>query len=199
MLARLVCLIVVVGMVASACRSSPPQTRTGRTVISQYNGWTIGVSPSISQSHVWRARVQVWPKDVNPQSHGGIALPFRQSAQSESAIVGSAAAFAREYIDASTARGNADPDRSSAAQQQQGRTVVSEYNGWTIRITPSTNASDRGAWRAAVVVWPPGRNPENLGGIQIQFTEMAADERRIVDSAAGFARRYIDSSTTRHQ
>jgi hypothetical protein len=44
--------------------------------------------------------VQVWPPDINPQTHGGINLHFAESAPSESAIVQSAIASAHRYIEA---------------------------------------------------------------------------------------------------
>jgi hypothetical protein len=74
---------------------------------------------------------------------------------------------------------------------------MSEHNGWTMRITPS--ASDSRVWRAGVEVWPPDRNPESHGGIQMRFTEVASDEKSIVESAMRSARRYIDASRTQHQ
>jgi hypothetical protein len=66
--------------------------------MSQHNGWTIRVSPSLTDR--WRARVQVWPPDVNPQAHGGINLRFDESATDEKSIVQSAIAAAVGYIEA---------------------------------------------------------------------------------------------------
>lgn len=193
---RFVSLILAV-VVLGGCGSTTSQGRVSRVVMSQYNGWTIGVTPSLTHSGAWRARVQAWPRDVNPQSHGGIALHFTESASSESAIVTSAITFARVYIDASTL--GRDPDAGPAPEPRQGRTVMSEHNGWTMRITPSTSAAGGPVWRAGVAVWPPGRDPESHGGIQIDFNEVASDEKSIVESAMRSARRYIDASRTQHQ
>jgi hypothetical protein len=184
-------------VVLSGCGSTTSQARAGRVVMSHYNGWAIGVTPSFTPSGTWRARVQTWPQDVSPQSHGGIALRFTESASSESAIVTSAITFARAYIDASTL--GRDPEAGPAPQPRQGRTVMSEHSGWTMRITPSASAPDSRVWRAGVEVWPPDRNPESHGGIQIRFTEVASDEKSIVESAMRWARRYIDASRTQHQ
>jgi len=96
--ARLVSVATAV-LVLATCTTTTPESRSGRVVMSQHNGWTIRISPSFSDR--WRARVQVWPPDVNPQQHGGINLHFVESAATESAIVQSAMALARRYIEAS--------------------------------------------------------------------------------------------------
>ena len=180
------------------CGSVPSQARETPMVMSQYKGWTIGITPSQTGSQSWRARVQAWPGVVNPQNHGGVALHFAQSASSESAIVESAIRVAREYIDAS--RIDRDAVIDPASQPRPGSTVMSEHNGWTMRITPSgASASDGRVWHAGVEVWPPGGNPGTHGGIQVRFTEVASDEKSIVESAIQSARRYIDASRARHQ
>ena len=86
-------------VVLTACTSTTPQARTGRVVMSQHNGWTIRITPSFTDR--WRARLQVWPPDVPPETHGGITLHFAEVAANESAIVHSAIASARRYIEAS--------------------------------------------------------------------------------------------------
>ena len=193
---RFLCLALA-AVVLAGCVGATSQARASRVVMSEHNGWTIGVTPSVTSNGTWRARVHAWPKDVSRQSHGGIALRFAESASSESAIVASAITFARSYIDASTL--GRDADTGSAPQPRQGRAVMSEHSGWTMRISPSTSAPESGVWRAAVEVWPPGRNPESHSGIQMRFSEVAPDERSIVDSAMRSARRYIDASRTQHQ
>jgi hypothetical protein len=165
--------------------------------MSSYNGWTIGVTPSPTGSGAWRARVRAWPRDASPQQQGGITLNFTESASSESAIVAAALTFARGYIDASTLERNADP--RTAPDPRQGRTVVSEHKGWTVRITPSVIAADTPVWRAGVAVWPPDRDPQRQSGIQVRFTDVASDEDTIVQSALRSARHYIDASRTRHE
>jgi len=189
--------LVLAVVLLGACGSAPPEQRATRTVMSMHKGWTIGVTPSRAASGAWRARVHAWPKDVSPQSHEGIALHFADSASSENAIVAAAVGFARAYIDASTA--DRDGDSGPAAEPRQGATVVAEYNGWTMRITPSAAAAAGAVWRAGLEVWPPDRSSETQSGIQVRFTEVAADERSIVETALQSGRRYIDASRTQHQ
>ena len=189
-------LFVAVAALLAGCGGATSQARASRAVTSQYNGWTIRVTPSATTTGTWRARVQAWPKDVSPTSHAGIALRFAQSASTEGAIVESAMTFARSFIDASTP----GPGAGAAPAQEllPGRPVTSEHNGWTIRISPAGNPDSR-VWRAGVQVWPPDRDPERQSGIQMQFTDVAADEKSIVESAIRSARRYIDASRTQHQ
>src|SRR5262245_36761980 len=82
--------VVVLGL--TMCTTTTT-ARSGRVVISQYGGWTIRVSPSLTDR--WRARVQVWPPEIDPKNHGGINVHFTESASSESAIVSAATASAR--------------------------------------------------------------------------------------------------------
>lgn len=96
--AALLCWVTAV-VVLAACTSTTPEPRSGRVVTSQHNGWSIRVAPSLTDR--WRARVRVWPPDVSPQTHGGINLHFAETAATESAIVQSAIAAARRYIEAS--------------------------------------------------------------------------------------------------
>jgi hypothetical protein len=164
-------------------------------VTSQYKGWTIGITPSSSGPATWRARLQVWPPEVSPRSHGGIGVGFTESASTENAIVQAALASARRYIDGSSpARGT---DAGRAPEPRAGRVVTSEHNGWTVRIVPSASAAD--LWRARVEVWPPGRSPGTYAGIEVSFTEAASDEKAIVESATRAARRFIDASRPQHQ
>jgi hypothetical protein len=96
--ATILCWVTAV-VVLAACTSTTPEPRSGRVVTSQHNGWSIRVAPSLTDR--WRARVRVWPPDVSPQTHGGINLHFTGTAATESAIVQSATAAARRYIEAS--------------------------------------------------------------------------------------------------
>jgi hypothetical protein len=87
---------------------------------------------------------------------------------------------------------------STTLQAQSGRVVMSEHSGWTIRVSPSfTDNGDR--WRARVEVWPPDRSHTTHSGINVRFTDSAADEKTIVQSALASARRYIDASRTEHR
>jgi hypothetical protein len=90
---------VTAAVLISACASGTSPARTGRVVTSQYNGWTIRISPMLTDR--WRARVQVWPPEVTPETHGGINPYFSESAATESAIVQAATESARRYVDAS--------------------------------------------------------------------------------------------------
>jgi hypothetical protein len=92
---RVLCVSIAVLVLAVACTTT--RARGGPVVMSQHNGWTIRVSPLLTDR--WRARVQVWPPDVNPQAHGGINLRFDESATDEESIVQSAIAAARRYIE----------------------------------------------------------------------------------------------------
>jgi hypothetical protein len=186
--------VALAAVILSGCGTAS-QARAGRPVTSQYHGWTIAVTPSSSDRGAWRARVRAWPKDVDPQSHGGIMLRFTESATSEPAIVAAAMAFARQYVDGSTLE--SDRDMRRAPEVRPGRTVTGEHHGWTLRVTPVATGADQ--WRARVEVWPPDRGPDNHSGIQLQFTEIAANEETIVDSAISSARRYIDASRTQHR
>jgi len=96
--ATFLCWVTAV-VVLAACASTTPEPRSGRVVMSQHNGWSIRIAPSLTDR--WRARVRVWPPDVSPQTHGGINLHFAETAATESAIVRSATAAARRYIEAS--------------------------------------------------------------------------------------------------
>lgn len=96
--ARFVCAVVAAALLA-ACASTPPPARSGRVVMSQHQRWTIRIVPTMTDR--WRARVQVWPPEVSPQTSGGINLHFTESASTESAVVQAATASARRYIDAS--------------------------------------------------------------------------------------------------
>jgi hypothetical protein len=98
MAATFLCWVTAV-VVLVACTSTTPEPRSGRVVTSQHNGWSIRVAPSLTDR--WRARVRVWPPNVSPQTHGGINLHFAETAATESAIVQSATAAARRYIEAS--------------------------------------------------------------------------------------------------
>src|SRR5687767_9373173 len=94
--------LALAAVVFSSCGSTASRAGDARVVTSQHKGWTIRVTPAVTSSGTWRARVQAWPTDTTPRSHGGIALHFTESASSESAIVASAIRFARSYVDAST-------------------------------------------------------------------------------------------------
>jgi hypothetical protein len=71
--------------------------------MSAHNGWTIRIHPALRESDErWRARVEVWPPDRNPQLYSGITLRFTESAPDEKTIVQSALAEAHRYIEASS-------------------------------------------------------------------------------------------------
>jgi hypothetical protein len=91
--------VVIAALVLAACATAAPESRSGRVVMSQHKGWAIRVAPSLTDR--WRARVQVWPPEVNPKAHGGINLHFAETGSTERAIVESALASARRYIESS--------------------------------------------------------------------------------------------------
>jgi hypothetical protein len=106
--ARRLLRLVIAVVALAGCTTAAPQTGSGGVVVSEHDGWTIRVSPSLSQE--WRARVQVWPPDVDPRTRGGINLRFDESASDETAIVQSATTAARRYIDAARRQGSSwDP------------------------------------------------------------------------------------------
>lgn len=73
------------------------------------------------------------------------------------------------------------------------RAVMSEYQAWMIRITPTFDyAANR--WHAAVQVWPPDRRPDALPGINVHYAATASDEREVMTGAMEAAQRYIDAS-----
>jgi hypothetical protein len=96
---RLVWAVTVAVLLTACAEVTTSPARSGRVVTTQYNGWTIRISPTLTDR--WRARVQVWPPEVTPETHGGINPYFAESAATETAIVQAATASARRYIDAS--------------------------------------------------------------------------------------------------
>jgi hypothetical protein len=84
---------------------------------------------------------------------------------------------------------------SATPQSEPVRVVMSEHQGWTIRVTPSPTRTGR-RWRARVEVWPPDRHHERYSGIRLHFTESASQQSAVVQSAITEARRYIDASRT---
>jgi hypothetical protein len=93
-------LIVLMAILLSGCGGETTPRSAQRPVMTEYKNWAIMVRPS-SVGNQWRARIQIWPPEVRPESHGGINLSFVESASSESAIVQAALGAARRYIDAS--------------------------------------------------------------------------------------------------
>jgi hypothetical protein len=70
--------------------------------MSTHNGWNIRVTPAFShETNRWRAGVEVWPPDRNPEVHPGILVHFTETAWDQRAVVRAAFDAARRYIDAS--------------------------------------------------------------------------------------------------
>jgi hypothetical protein len=85
-----------------------------------------------------------------------------------------------------------------ARQTEPARAVMSNHNGWTIRVTPLfSDATNR--WRARAEVWPPERSHETSPGILLRFSDTARDQKAVVQSALQAARQYIDASLSQHQ
>jgi hypothetical protein len=85
----------------------------------------------------------------------------------------------------------------SARPVDGARVVMSEYKGWTIRVTPSGSAvSNR--WHARVEVWPPIRYAANDAAIIVNFAEWRRDENAIARAAIAAVCRYVDGSGLDH-
>jgi hypothetical protein len=68
----------------------------------EHNQWTIRVSPRHSGvDHKWRALVEIWRPEREPNTQTATVVPFARSAADEPAIVAVALSAARAYIDAS--------------------------------------------------------------------------------------------------
>ena len=93
-------LCAMLAVVASGCGSAARQSVSAASIVSLYKGWTISVTPA-QQSDLWRARVRVWPPEVQPEAHSGIELRFSGAAMDRGAVVQAGTAAARQYIDAS--------------------------------------------------------------------------------------------------
>jgi hypothetical protein len=76
--------------------------------------------------------------------------------------------------------------------------VMSQYKGWTIRVTPSVIHGSPNLWRAGVRVWPPEVRAEAHPGIDLSFSDAATERRAVEQAATAAARRYIDSSVSTH-
>jgi len=64
--------------------------------------WTIRVSPHRSGlDHKWRAVVEIWRPDREPNTHNATVVPFARTAADERAVISVALTAARAYIDAS--------------------------------------------------------------------------------------------------
>jgi hypothetical protein len=95
-------LFVLMAVLLNGCGGVTTQRPADeRPVLSEYKGWRIGVTPSLVQTNRWRARVRVWPPEVQPDTHPGVLIYFSDTAADRRAIEQAATAAARRYIDAS--------------------------------------------------------------------------------------------------
>ena len=91
---------LVVALLLSACSSAGvPRSSREPAAVSQYKGWTVSVTPAQIDANVWRARVRVWPPEVRPGTHPGIALNFSETAGDRRSVEAAGNAAARHYID----------------------------------------------------------------------------------------------------
>jgi hypothetical protein len=74
-----------------------------RSTMSEHREWTIRVSSRHSGlDHKWRAVVEIWRPDREPNTHNATLVPFARTAEDERAVIAVALGAARAYIDAST-------------------------------------------------------------------------------------------------
>lgn len=104
MATTVLCAALLVAVAVGGCGSVRPRSSEQRPVMSQYNGWSISVTPWFADTaNRWGAQVDVWPPDRRPDTHSGIRVRFDQMAADRIAIEKMATAAARQYIDASSA------------------------------------------------------------------------------------------------
>jgi hypothetical protein len=95
--------LALAALLLAGCGGGAARSERARLLTSAHAGWTIHIRPFLTESDErWRARVEVWPPDRNPQVYGGITLRFIESAPDEKTIVQAALAEARRYIEASS-------------------------------------------------------------------------------------------------
>ena len=85
-----------------------------RTVMSQYNEWTIEITPEVvgTSGRLWRAGLAIWP--ASGSRYGRILVPFTASTRSQIAVVLVAIEVAREHINALRRR-NARRERGASS------------------------------------------------------------------------------------
>src|SRR5262249_8713732 len=122
--------VIALTIFLPACSSARSRPMDQAPIMSQYKGWSIGVTPSRIEDY-WRARVRVWPPEVHPATHPGIDISFSGASSDRGAVEQAATAAARGYIDASlpTERSSVPNAAQIPADQPA---VMSEYKGWTI-------------------------------------------------------------------
>jgi|SRR5262245_23047530 len=91
--------IAVLTIVLAACSSAPRRSADQPPITSTYKGWTITVTPS-QIDDFWRARIRVWPPEVQPEAHPGINVRFSGTSTNRQAVEQAATAVARQYVDA---------------------------------------------------------------------------------------------------
>ena len=99
---------------AGAAASTPATTSAGASeatliltpmmppTMSEHRQWTIRVSPRRSGiDRKWRALVEIWRPDREPNTHNATVVPFARTAADQGAVIAVARMAARAYIDAS--------------------------------------------------------------------------------------------------
>lgn len=98
---RYLAVLVLVASVLTACGSAETTPARERAVVNRYKGWTVSVVPTRIDGSLWRARVRVWPPEVQPAGHPAINVSFDETRSDRGAIEQAGLAAARRYIDAS--------------------------------------------------------------------------------------------------
>lgn len=87
---------------------------------------------------------------------------------------------------------------SALPRAEDQRPVMSQYKGWSVRVTPSVIYGSPNIWQARVRVWPPEVRPDTHPGIDLSFSGAAAERGAVEQAATAAARRYIDASVSTH-
>jgi hypothetical protein len=91
--------------ILAGCAGAASNPQPARVVMAEHDGWIIRVTPSFSYADDrWRAAVDVWPPDRNPETYPGIRVHFTDAERDQGVVVKAATDSARHYIDASRAR-----------------------------------------------------------------------------------------------
>ena len=93
-------LVLVASVTGCGGGVTTPTRQDGQAVMSEYKGWIISVTPSLTVDR-WGARVRVWPPEVRPANHPGIFVRFSETAVDRRAIEQAATVAARRYVDGS--------------------------------------------------------------------------------------------------
>jgi hypothetical protein len=92
-------------VILAGCGGAASKPQPARVVMAVHKGWNIRITPAFSHAeNRWRAGVDVWPPDRNPERYPGIRVHFADTDQDQKVVVQAATEYARRYIDASHAQ-----------------------------------------------------------------------------------------------